>query len=91
MSFRSKLPGLGEFKQILGQRLSASHRAVGPRGASWRLFSWQALKATQRLPPRVEARLSKPPGPAGERVFAYLHEVDVVLIDVKPHGQLGQE
>jgi hypothetical protein len=25
-----------------------------------------------------------------ERVFAYLYEVDVVLIDVKPQGQLGQ-
>jgi pentose-5-phosphate-3-epimerase len=30
------------------------------------------------------------PGQRVEHVFAYLHEVDVVLIDAKPRGWQGQ-
>lgn len=65
MSLGRNFQDLGEFKQILGQRLSARHRAVRPRRATRRLFTWRALRTTQRLPPRAEADLSTPPRPAG--------------------------
>jgi len=62
-----------------------------PRGASWRLFTWRALRAAQLHPPRAEADLSMPPRPAGgTRLYLSLYEVDVVLVGVKPQGQLGQ-